>query len=75
VHDAFVLLAPLDSLDADVSALRAIMQAAGTPIIGIPVGTDVKIVRPPDRYMDPRGAEMWAKVMALLDMAGQRVAA
>jgi DNA polymerase I len=75
VHDAFVLLAPLASLDTDIAALRAIMEAAGRAIIGIPVGTDVKIVRPPDRYMDPRGAEMWTKVMVLLDAAEQQAAA
>jgi DNA polymerase I len=75
VHDAFVLLAPLASLDTDITALRAIMEAAGRAIIGIPVGTDVKIVKPPDRYMDPRGAEMWTKVMVLLDAAEQQAAA
>jgi DNA polymerase-1 len=75
VHDAFVLLAPLDNLDADVTALRAIMEAASTSIVGIPLGTDVKIVTPPDRYMDPRGSEMWAKVMALLDAVEQQAAA
>jgi hypothetical protein len=28
--------------------------------------TDFKIVRYPDRYMDPRGAEMWTEVLELL---------
>ena len=33
---------------------------------GIDVRTDVKIVRWPDRYMDPRGEGMWDRVMTLL---------
>ena len=31
------------------------------------LGTDVKIVRYPDRYMDERGAVMWDRVMRLID--------
>jgi DNA polymerase I-like protein with 3'-5' exonuclease and polymerase domains len=75
IHDAFLLLAPLASFDADIAALRAIMKAAGTATVGVPVDTDVKIITPPDRYMDERGAEMWTKVMALLAAVEQRAAA
>jgi hypothetical protein len=75
VHDAFLLLAPLPQLVADVAALQAIMRAAGTAVVGIPVDTDVKIIRPPDRYMDERGAEMWSKMMMLLQTVEQREAA
>jgi DNA polymerase I-like protein with 3'-5' exonuclease and polymerase domains len=75
VHDAFLLQAPLRSLEADVAALRAIMSAAGAAVIGFPVETDIKIIRPPARYMDARGAEMWARVMALLDTVEHRAAA
>ena len=75
IHDAFLLLAPLAQLDADTAALQAIMCAAGKAVIGVPVDTDVKTIKPPDRYMDERGAEMWAKVMALLQTVEQRAAA
>ena len=75
IHDAFLLMAPLTSLEADVAALRAIMEATGTAVISVPVGTDIRIIRPPDRYMDERGAEMWAKVMGLLAAVEQRAAA
>ena len=54
MHDAFLLLAPLASLDEDMAALRAVMEAAGTAVVGIPVGTDVKNIKPPERYMDER---------------------
>jgi hypothetical protein len=75
IHDAFLLLAPFAQLDADIAALQAIMRAAGIAIVGVPVDTDAKIVRPPDRYMDDRGAEMWSKVMTLLQTVEQRAAA
>jgi DNA polymerase I-like protein with 3'-5' exonuclease and polymerase domains len=75
IHDAFLLEAPIASLEEDVAALREIMRAAGAATIGVPVETDVKIVKPPERYMDARGAEMWAKVMTLLDAIEQRAAA
>jgi hypothetical protein len=29
--------------------------------------TDVKMVRYPERYMDKRGADMWHRIMQLLD--------
>jgi hypothetical protein len=75
IHDAFLLEAPLDRVKADVAALREIMGAAGAAIIGIPVETDAKIITPPDRYMDERAAEMWAKVMALLEAVEKKAAA
>jgi hypothetical protein len=55
--------------------LAHVIKAAGTAVIGVPVGTDVKVITPPDRYMDERGAEMWTKVMALLQTVEQRAAA
>jgi DNA polymerase I-like protein with 3'-5' exonuclease and polymerase domains len=75
IHDAFLLLAPLSQLDADVAALQTIMRAAGTAIVGVPVVTDVKFITPPHRYMDERGAEMWNKAMMLLQTVEQRAAA
>jgi DNA polymerase I-like protein with 3'-5' exonuclease and polymerase domains len=75
IHDAFLLLAPLAQLDADVAALQAIMRAAGSAVVGVSVDTDVRIITPPHRYMDERGAEMWNRVMLLLRTIEQRAAA
>ena len=75
IHDAFLVEARLDTLDDDVAALRTIMEAAGKAVIGVPVGTDVKIIRSPDRYMDARGADMWARVMSLLAKTERKAAA
>ena len=68
VHDAFVIQAPLDRLDADVARMQAIMTEAGRIVTGgVPVRTEAVIVRWPDRYMDKkRGQAMWDRIMRLL---------
>ena len=67
IHDAFMLSAPIDRLERDVAALQEIMRQAGIAVTGgLEIRTDAKIVRYPDRYVDPRGAEMWARVLRLL---------
>ena len=44
------------------------MQEASRIVLdGFALGSDVKEVRYPDRYMDKRGVVMWNKVMHLLD--------
>jgi DNA polymerase family A len=72
VHDAFMILAPLDRLDDDVAAMREAMRRASISVLaGFELGTDVKIVRYPDRYADPRGKEMWWRVMKLVGEEGR----
>jgi DNA polymerase I len=67
VHDAVLICAPLDRLEANIAAMRAAMAEASRIVIaGFELGTDVKVIRYPDRYMDPRGAVMWARVMELI---------
>jgi DNA polymerase family A len=67
VHDAFLICAPLDRLDADVETMRECMAEASRAVLsGFEVRTDVKIVRYPDRYVDPRGVVMWDRVMKLI---------
>jgi DNA polymerase-1 len=67
VHDAFLLTSPLEQLERDTAALREIMRQAGIAVTGgLEIRTDVKIVRYPHRYFDPRGAEMWGRVLGLL---------
>jgi hypothetical protein len=76
VHDALLLAAPLDKLDSDVARLRACMaEASRTVLAGFELGTDAKVVRWPDRYMDDRGAVMWRRVMGLLDTLETEAAA
>jgi DNA polymerase-1 len=67
VHDAVLICAPLDRLDADVATMREAMAEASRIVLGgFELGTDANVVRYPDRYMDDRGAVMWDRVMKLL---------
>jgi DNA polymerase I len=76
VHDAIMICAPMDRLDDDIAATQRAMAEASTAVLpGFPLETDVKVVRWPDRYMDPRGTVMWNKVIQLLDNQSLRVVA
>jgi hypothetical protein len=73
VHDAMMLCAPLDRIEADIAAVRAAMAEASRAVLaGFELATDVKVVRWPDRYMDPRGRVMWKRVCGLVAEAEPR---
>jgi DNA polymerase family A len=68
VHDAFLICAPFERLDADVATMRATMVEASRVVLGgFELGTDVSVTKWPDRYMDSRGHIMWHRVTELLD--------
>lgn len=68
VHDAVLIEAPIDQIDQVVASAKAIMEEASRVVLnGFMIRTDAKIVRYPDRYSDPRGVDMWAKLMTILD--------
>lgn len=68
VHDALLVEAPLDELDATVARTQALMKKASSIVLGgFELGSDAVVVRFPDRYADARGAVMWAKVVRLLE--------
>lgn len=68
IHDAVLIEAPMGRIEEVVSQARWLMtKAARTVLGGIACETDATIIRYPARYQDPRGAEMWTKVMALLE--------
>jgi DNA polymerase I len=73
VHDAMMIMAPLDRLDADIEATKnAMLEASRAVLGGFEVGIDCEqIVRYPDRYMDERGRVMWGKVVKLVMEAEQ----
>ena len=76
VHDAVLICAPLERLDADVARMQDAMREASRIVLdGFELGTDAKIVRYPDRYMDERGATMWERVMKLIHEQQQKTAA
>ena len=67
VHDAVLIEAPLDELDATIEKAQAIMRKASAIVLdGFELGSDAKVVRYPERYMDERGLTMWNKVMNLI---------
>jgi DNA polymerase I-like protein with 3'-5' exonuclease and polymerase domains len=67
VHDAVLICAPVDRIEADIAAMRAAMAEASRFVLcGFELNTDVKVVRSPDRYMDPRGRQMWERVYSLV---------
>jgi hypothetical protein len=76
IHDALLICAPLDRLEADVATTRAAMAEASRLVLdGFKIRTDVKVVRYPSRYTDRRGAVMWGEIMKLVEQHRAKVAA
>jgi DNA polymerase-1 len=75
VHDAVLIEAPIERIEADVALMQEIMRRASRIVLNndasgtIELRTDAKIVRYPERYSDKRGVKIWADVMKLLDQA------
>jgi hypothetical protein len=66
VHDAVMIEGPADEIEAVVEKTRATMAEASKVVLdGFEIGTDAKIVRWPDRYVDEAGADFWDTVLRL----------
>jgi DNA polymerase I len=66
-HDAIMIQAPLDQLADHVALAREIMERVSLSFTrGLLVRTDVRILRPGQRYLEPRGERMWRLVTDLL---------
>jgi DNA polymerase I len=73
VHDALLICAPLERLEADVAATRAAMAEASRLVLsGFEIGTDAKLLTYPQRYMDGRGQVMWDRVCGLVTAEAQK---
>jgi DNA polymerase I-like protein with 3'-5' exonuclease and polymerase domains len=72
VHDALLIEAPIERIETDVALVRECMRRASRVILNatadgeLELRTDAKIIRYPERYTDPRGDEIWARVVGLL---------
>jgi hypothetical protein len=76
VHDAVLIEAPIERIEADVALMREIMRRASRAVLGVhELRTDYTTIRHPDRYADSRGAKMWAEVLELLAAHQQQQAA
>ena len=79
VHDAVLIEAPIERIEADVALMREIMRRASRIVLNATADgqhelrTDVEIVAYPQRYCDKRGAEIWNRVLALLGAERERV--
>jgi DNA polymerase I len=69
VHDAFLIAAPLEVLDEHVSRMRDLMTKASLVVTGgVPIRTDAKTIRFPDRYIEDEKVDMWNLVVQLADI-------
>jgi DNA polymerase I len=77
VHDAVLIEAPVERIEADVALMQEIMRRASRIVLNATAAgthelrTDAKIIRFPERYTDKRGDKIWAHVMELLDAQKQ----
>jgi hypothetical protein len=67
VHDAVLIEAAEEEIEAKVAQARALMGRASRVVLGgFEVRTDADIIRHPERYDDPRVGDMWDRVIELL---------
>jgi hypothetical protein len=69
VHDAFLIMAPIDRLPVDIERMCACMEEASALVLnGFGLRTDKHVFLYPDHYSDPkgRGKEMLARISELL---------
>jgi hypothetical protein len=60
IHDALVVEARTDELEAAVAATQDAMAEASRVVLGgMPLRSEAKLIRFPERFEDPRGAFMW----------------
>jgi hypothetical protein len=69
IHDAFLITAPVDEIDAAVATMTECMDEASRAVLdGFVLGVEAKTVRYPDRFMDKREGswEMWESIWSLI---------
>ena len=69
IHDAFLIMAPINRLQEDIRKMRTYMEEASSVILGgFRLRTDVHVFIYPDHYRDPkgRGDEMLKIVLRFL---------
>ena len=68
VHDAILIEAPLDGLDEAVSTAQQAMADASEAVLdGCRLGSEAKIIRYPDRYMDRGGLKCGTTVWSIIE--------
>jgi hypothetical protein len=67
IHDALLVESQIDELEGIVRRTRECMDRASNLVLGFAMRTDPKVIEFPDRFIDPRGAETWKRIMSLTD--------
>ena len=68
VHDALLIEAPTDEIEAKVAETQACMAEASRFILdGVELRSDATIIRYPERFEDKRGKQMWDTVWEILN--------
>ena len=74
VHDALLVGASIEAIESTVAQTQAFMEQASLLVLpGFPLRTEAKIVAYPERYVDPRGAQLWETVQRLLEETREEV--
>src|SRR5262245_42372669 len=67
IHDAVMICAQLEQLEAETARMQAAMAKASNIVLaGFELPSDAKLVRHPHRHRDSRGRVMWDRVMQLI---------
>jgi hypothetical protein len=68
VHDAVLIEASIDRIEADTTLMQEIMRRASRVVLGAgkELRTSADIIHYPESYFDPRGEKIWNEVMELL---------
>ena len=70
VHDALLIVAPINGIEAAITVTRVAMAEASRIVLdGFEVRTEAKVVRCPERFTDKRGTRMWNEVTQLIEEA------
>lgn len=69
IHDALLIEAPIHKMDQELERLKECMVEASELILGSGriCRMDSEIVFYPNRFMDEKGADMWDRIMRILD--------
>jgi len=73
IHDAFLICAPNDRLEADIDRMQVIMQTAAEQLLGFPIRADCEIkAHFPDHFMpkEPEAIHNWQAVCRELTRLG-----
>ena len=68
VHDAFLIEAPMENIDHEITRMRTCMARASADVLdGFSLDTDADIIRSPDRFGGGKGVKMWDTTMRFLN--------